>query len=114
MASLHGLSTSQQEGERPNILEAAQRFQPPQNGFIIYLPENVLPSGVNKVYVKVSSSGQFELPPVTECVSNIYWIHNDFTKPIHNEHSDNKFVKPVTVEIEHWTAKLNTQQHPSS
>lgn len=83
----------------------------PEYGFIIHLQENAFPSGVDKVYVRVSSYEDFDLPQVTECVSKIYWIHNDFTKPIHNEHSDKKFAKPVTVEIEHWTAKLDIPQY---
>ena len=79
----------------------AQSFEWVDHGFKLHLPEDALPPEVDecRIHVKVSLSGQFQLPEDTELVSGIYWIA-----------TPHKFAKAVSIEIQHCS---NTE-HPSS
>lgn len=63
-------------------------------GFKLHFPENALEANDCCVEVKASFSGQFLFPEGTELISGVYWIT-----------CSHKFVKPVTVEIQHCAAK---------
>ena len=80
----------------------AQTFEWVDHGFKLHLPENALPPEVEecRVHVKASLSGQFQFPEDAELVSGIYWIATPHV-----------FTKPVTVEIQHCSART---VHPSS
>ena len=71
-------------------------------GFKLHIPEDALPPEVDecRVHVKASLSGQFQFPEGTELISGIYWIA-----------TPHKFTKPVTVEIQHCSART---EHPFS
>jgi len=79
----------------------AQSFEWENHGFKLHLPEDALPPEVDecRIHIKVSLSGQFQLPEDTELVSGIYWIATPY-----------KFAKAVSIEIQHCS---NTE-HPSS
>ena len=47
------------------------------------------------IHVKASLSGRFQFPEDTELISGVYWIA-----------CRHKFVKPVTVEVQHCAANL--------
>ena len=83
----------------------AQSFNWKRFGFKMHLPDHALPPSVNecRLHIKASLSGQFQFPADTECVSGIYWIASPY-----------KFVKPVTVEIQHCVTKPEHIQQPSS
>ena len=80
----------------------AQSFEWLNHGFKIHFPENALPSEVNecRVHVTASLSGQFQFPDDTELISGIYWIATPHI-----------FTKPVTVNIQHCSART---VHPST
>ena len=71
----------------------------------MHFPAKALPPVVNEcqLHIKASFSGQFQFPENTVLLSPIYRI----TCP-------HKFVKPVTVEIQHCATKLENLQHKSS
>ena len=52
-----------------------------------------------KLCVQVSLSGQFQMPPDSELVSAVYWVY-----------SPHKFIKPLTVEIQHCAVLSSDQQ----
>ena len=62
------------------------------HGFKLHVPENALLEGIPKysVNVKVSLTGQFEIPECYELVSAVYWVK-----------TQGNFTKPVTIEIQH-------------
>jgi len=61
----------------------------------LHAPKGSLPEGLDQcdVKVKVSLSGQFDLPENSELVSAVYWVY-----------SPHLFLEPLTVEIQHCTA----------
>lgn len=73
-------------------------------GFKIHFPDSALPSEVKEcqVYITASLSGQFLLPEDTELISGIYWI----TCP-------QRFVKPVTIEVQHCATKSKHRKYSS-
>ena len=70
-------------------------------GFKLHVPECSLPAEVSETQlnVRVSLSGQFRLPSNSELVSAICWIS-----------SPHKFMKPITVEIQHCAALSSDKQ----
>ena len=79
----------------------AQRFEFEGYGFKLHVPEGSLPAEVSEIRlnVRVSLSCQFQLPPNCELVSAVYWVS-----------SSHKFVKPITVEIQHCATLSNEKQ----
>ena len=61
-------------------------------GLKLHVPEGSLPHGVGacKINIRVSFSGQFQLPENSDLLSPIFWIS-----------APSKFAKPVTLEIQH-------------
>jgi len=70
-------------------------------GFKLCVPKNSLPAEVSETQlsVQVSLSGPFQMPSNCELVSAVYWVS-----------SPNKFVKPITVEIQHCAALSSSKQ----
>ena len=79
----------------------AKRFEFEGYGFKLHVPEGSLPAEVSEIRlnVQVSLSGQFQLPSNSELVSAVYWVS-----------SSHKFVKPITVEIQHCATLSNEKQ----
>ena len=71
---------------------AAQTFAWKDFGLRIHVPEGALPPDVNQclVNIKVSLTGEFELPDNSELVSAVYWIS------VHL-----KSCQPITLEMQH-------------
>ena len=61
-------------------------------GLRLHVPKDSLPAGMGecKINIRVSLSGQFQLPEGTDLLSPVFWI----SAPC-------KFTKPVTLEIQH-------------
>ena len=61
-------------------------------GLKFHVPEESLPSGMEeaRVNIRASLSGQFQLPEDSDLLSPVFWI----SAPC-------KFIKPVTLEIQH-------------
>ena len=74
------------------ITNDAQYFIWEGHGLKFDVQKNSLPKGVSSytLNIKASVSGQYELPKGYKLASAIYWVR-----------SPGKFVKPVTVEIQH-------------
>ena len=72
-----------------------QSFEFMGYGFKLHVPEGSLPAEVSETQlnVRVSLSGQFQMPPNCELVSAVYWVS-----------SPHKFTKPLDVEIQHCAA----------
>ena len=70
-------------------------------GFKLCVPKNSLPAEVSETQlsVQVSLSGPFQMPSNCELVSAVYWVS-----------SSHKFVKPITVEIQHCAALSSDKQ----
>ena len=70
-------------------------------GFKLHVPEGSLPEEVSETQlnVRVSLSGQFQLPTNCELISAVYWVS-----------SPHKFIKPITVEIQHCAALSSDEQ----
>ena len=83
----------------------AQSYKWRRFGFRMHIPENALPPEVDecRIHVKVSLSGQFQFPEGTELISGVYWIT-----------TAHKFLKAVTIEIQHCTKVVEHQQQISS
>ena len=83
------------------LTQEAQNFQLEGYGFKLHVPEGSLPVEVSetKVMVKVSLSGQFQMPPDCELLSAVYWVY-----------TSHKFIKPLTVEIQHCAVLSSDQQ----
>jgi len=66
-------------------------------GLKFHVPEGSLPTGMEeaRVNIRVSLSGQFQLPEDSDLLSPVFWI----SAPC-------KFTKPVTLEIQHCTLKV--------
>ena len=64
-------------------------------GFKLCVPENSLPAEVSETQlsVLVSLSGPFQMPSNCELASAVYWVSSTY-----------KFMKPITVEIQHCAA----------
>ena len=67
-------------------------FQWEGYGFKLHVPEGSLPVGMGecRINIRVSLSGQFQLPEDSDFLSPVFWIS-----------SPCKFSKPVTLEIQH-------------
>ena len=65
-------------------------------GLKLSVPDESLPGGVGecRVNIRVSLSGQFQLPEDSDLLSPVFWI----SAPC-------KFTKPVTLEIQHCTLR---------
>ena len=70
-------------------------------GFKLHVPKDSLPAEVSETQlnVRVSLSGQFELPSECELVSAVYWVS-----------SPHKFTKPLVVEVQHCAALSSDKQ----
>ena len=70
-------------------------------GFKLHVPEGSLPEKVSETQlnVRVSLSGQFQIPSNCELVSAVYWVS-----------SPHKFMKAITVEIQHCAALSSDEQ----
>ena len=70
-------------------------------GFKLCVPENSLPAEVSEAQlsVQVSLSGSFQMPSNCELASAVYWVS-----------SPHKFIKPMTVEIQHCAALSSSEQ----
>ena len=77
------------------LTKGAQSFEWEEHGFKLHVPEGSLPEGLDQceVKVKVSLSGNFDLPESSELVSAVYWVY-----------SPHLFLEPLTVEIQHCAA----------
>ena len=78
-----------------------QSFEFTGYGFKLHVPEDSLPAEVSETQlnVRVSLSGQFQMPPNCELVSAVYWVS-----------SPNKFTKALVVEIQHCAALSDDKQ----
>ena len=72
-----------------------QSFEFKGYGFKLHVPKGSLPAELSETQlnVRVSLSGQFQLPSECELVSAVYWVS-----------SPHKFTKPLVVEIQHCAA----------
>ena len=70
-------------------------------GFKLCVPKNSLPAEVSEAQlsVQVSLSGSFQMPSNCELASAVYWVS-----------SPHKFMKPITVEIQHCAALSSSKQ----
>ena len=70
-------------------------------GFKLCVPKNSLPAEVSETQlnVQVSLSGLFQMPSNCELASAVYWVS-----------SPHKFMKPITVEIQHCAALSSSEQ----
>ena len=70
-------------------------------GFKLHVPKDSLPAEVSETQlnVRVSLSGQFQLPSECELVSAVYWVS-----------CTHKFTKPLVVEIQHCAALSRDKQ----
>ena len=83
------------------VTNEAMNFKWKNHGLKLHVPENALPEGVSEylVNIKVSLSGQFELPEGYELVSAVYWVA-----------TPGKFTKSVTIETQHCANFTNSSQ----
>ena len=84
-----------------NLTPEEQMFEFKGYGFKLHVPKDSLPAEVSETQlnVRVSLSGQFELPPECELVSAVYWVS-----------SSHKFTKPLVVEVQHCAALSSDKQ----
>ena len=70
------------------------------NGLKLHIHEGSLPEGVHqcKIDIKASLAGQYEIPENSHLVSAIFWLRCE---------PQCKFIKPITVEIQHCSTKQN-------
>ena len=81
----------------------AQSFEFTGYGFKLRVPDGSLPAEVSetRLNVRVSLSGQFQLPTDCELISAVYWVSST---------SPHKFTKPLVVEIQHCAALSSDEQ----
>ena len=79
----------------------AQSFEFTGYGFKLHVPKCSLPAKVSETQlnVRVSLSGQFQLPTDCELISAVYWVS-----------CPHKFTKPLVVEIQHCAALSSDNQ----
>ena len=67
----------------------------------MHVPEGALPAEVSETQldVQVSLSGRFQMPSDSRLISGVYWV----TSP-------HKFIKPISVEIQHCATLTNDKQ----
>ena len=77
------------------ITNQAQSYSWDEYGFRLHVPENSLEAGLSEttINVRVSLSGQFQLPADSELVSAVYWVF-----------SPHMFSQPLTVDVQHCAA----------
>ena len=70
------------------------------NGLKLHIHEGSLPEGIHqcKIDIKASLAGQYEIPENSCLVSAIFWLRCE---------PQCKFIKPITVEIQHCSTKAN-------
>ena len=70
-------------------------------GFKLCVPKSSLPAEVSETQlcVQVSLTGPFQMPSNCELASAVYWVS-----------SPHKFIKPITVEIQHCAALCSDKQ----
>ena len=85
------------------LMPEAQSFEFMGYGFKLHVPEGSLPAEVSETQlnVRVSLSGQFQLPTDCELISAVYWVSSTCPK---------KFTKPLVVEIQHCAALSSDEQ----
>ena len=98
-AHLHGAAVVAQTTF--TLTPEAKSFEFKDYGFRLHVPEGSLPAEVSEAQltVRVSLSGQFQLPPNCELVSAVYWVS-----------SPHKFTKCLVVEIQHCAALCSDEQ----
>ena len=82
---------------------SAQTFEWKRCGLKLHVPEGALPEEEGcRIEIKACMSGQFEFPVDSELVSYIYWLS-----------CPRKFLKPVTLEIQHCASIQDVSQYSS-
>ena len=83
------------------VTNETMNFHWKDHGFKLHVPENALPEGITEysVNIKVSLTGQFEIPEGYELVSAVYWMK-----------TPGKFTKPVAIEVQHCANFNNPNQ----
>ena len=68
------------------------------NGLKLHIHAGSLPEGLQQcmIHIKASVAGEYEFPEGTSLVSAVYWLRCE---------PQCKFTKPITVEIQHCSAK---------
>ena len=74
------------------------------HGFKLHIPQGAVPAKLTefRVDIKAGFTGRFHIPTDLQLVSCVYWIS-----------SSQKFVKPVTLEIEHCASLQDSSQSSS-
>ena len=87
-------------GEESVIVHSSHGQLVEWNGLKLHIHEGILPEGVHqcKIYIKASLAGQYEIPENSHLVSAIFWLRCE---------PQCKFIKPITVEIQHCSTKQN-------
>ena len=87
-------------GEKSVVVYSSHGQLVQWNGLKLHIHEGSLPEGVHqcKIYIKVSLAGQYEIPENSCLVSAIFWLRCE---------PKCKFIKPITVEIQHCSTKEN-------
>ena len=87
-------------GEKSVVVHSSHGQLVEWNGLKLHIHEGSLPEGVHqcKIYIKVSLAGQYEIPENSHLVSAIFWLRCE---------PQCKFIKPITVEIQHCSTKQN-------
>ena len=83
------------------LTQEAQNLQFRGYGFKLHVQKGSLPAEVSEatLNVRVSLSGQFQMPPDCELLSAVYWVYSPHT-----------FIKPLTIEIQHSAVLSSAQQ----
>ena len=87
-------------GEESVIVHSSHGQLVEWNGLKLHIHEGSLPEGVHqcKIDIKTSLAGQYEIPENSHLVSAIFWLRCE---------PQCKFIKPITVEIQHCSTKQN-------
>ena len=87
-------------GEKSVVVHSSHGQLVEWNGLKLHIHAGSLPEGVHqcKIYIKASLAGQYEIPENSCLVSAIFWLRCE---------PQCKFIKPITVEIQHCSTKAN-------
>ena len=79
----------------------SQTFEWQRYGLKLHIPEGTVPAEHTecRVHIKAGFTGQFNIPDDLQLVSCVYWLS-----------CPQKFVKPVTLEIEHCASLQDSSQ----
>ena len=82
----------------------SQTFEWQRYGLKLHIPEGAVPAEHTecRVHIKAGFTGQFNIPDDLQLVSCVYWLS-----------CPQKFVKPVTLEIEHCASLQDSSQSAS-